>query len=117
MHIASAPHTHSKTWTAGEITFEELVSWLDEPALTKECGGYLLGQLAGGRRSRSTVLARDAITLDADSARADLPDLVELRLEPPITSTARFGIVRLADRATAPAFDLVRQRILELLHD
>ena len=78
MHIASAPYAHSKTWTAGTISFEELVSWLDEPALTKECGGYLLGQLAGGRRSKSTVLARDAITLDADSARADLPDLVEL---------------------------------------
>ena len=78
MHIATAPHAYSKTWTAGTISFEELVSWLDEPALTKECGGYLLGQLAGGRRSKSTVLARDAITLDADSARADLPDLVEL---------------------------------------
>ena len=73
MHIASAPYAHSKTWTAGTISFEELVSWLDEPALTKECGGYLLGQLAGGRRSKRTVLARDAITLDADSARSDLP--------------------------------------------
>lgn len=78
MHIASAPYAHSKTWTAGTISFEELASWLDEPALTKECGGYLLGQLAGGRRSKRTVLARDAITLDADSARSDLPELVEM---------------------------------------
>lgn len=76
MRVATAPYAHSKTWTAGELSFEDLVSWLDEPALVKECGGYLLGQLAGGRRSKSTVLARDAITLDADAAEADLPERV-----------------------------------------
>lgn len=66
MKIATAPRADSKRWTQNEITFEELASWTDEPALTKQCGNYVLGELKGSRRTKDTVLARSAFTLDAD---------------------------------------------------
>ena len=89
----------------------QLVERYGPKAHPSDCVTLYCNELAGlvdAARSSDTILL---------AIRGAAPDLVELRLEPPITSTARFGIVRLADRATAPAFDLVRQRILELLHD
>ena len=93
-----------------EIT-RQLVERYGPAAHPSDCVTLYCNELAGlveAARSSDTVLL---------AIRDAAPDLVELRMEPPMTSTARFGIVRLAERATAPAFDLVRQRILELLHD
>jgi DNA-binding transcriptional LysR family regulator len=49
------------------------------------------------------------------AVRAAAPDLVELKLTPPLDATARFGLVTLARRTEAPALalvrDLMRQRL------
>jgi DNA-binding transcriptional LysR family regulator len=47
----------------------------------------------------------DAVLL---AVRAAAPDLVELRLNPALNATARFGLVTLARRTESPALDLVR---------
>lgn len=56
----------------------------------------------------------DAIVL---AIRASAPDLVELRLSPAMTATARFGLVTLAARSESPVMPLVREMIERLLHD
>ncbi len=47
----------------------------------------------------------DAVLL---AVRAAAPDLVELKLAPPLDATARFGLVTLARRTESPALELVR---------
>jgi DNA-binding transcriptional LysR family regulator len=47
----------------------------------------------------------DAVLL---AVRAAAPDLVELKLTPPLDATARFGLVTLARRTESPALELVR---------
>ncbi|HET9978162.1 MAG TPA: LysR family transcriptional regulator [Burkholderiaceae bacterium] len=56
----------------------------------------------------------DAVLL---AVRAAAPDLVELRLSPPLDASARFGLVTLARRTEAPALDLVRQLMRQRLRD
>jgi DNA-binding transcriptional LysR family regulator len=47
----------------------------------------------------------DAVLL---AVRAAAPDLVELKLAPPLDASARFGLVTLARRTESPALELVR---------
>jgi DNA-binding transcriptional LysR family regulator len=54
--------------------------------------------------------ARDSDTLVL-AVRAAAPDLVELRLDPPLDTTARYGLVTLAGRSRAPALP----KVLELV--
>ena len=49
--------------------------------------------------------------------RAAAPDLVELKMQPAIAATARFGLVTLRRRTTPPALDIVRALMAELLVD
>jgi len=56
----------------------------------------------------------DAVLL---AVRAAAPDLVELKLTPPLDATARFGLVTLARRTEAPALELVRQLMRQRLRD
>ena len=70
--IATAPLRDSKKWTQDTITWEELTSWVKAPASKKECGNYVLGTLRGTVRSKTTIVSRSALTLDSDSANADL---------------------------------------------
>lgn len=49
--------------------------------------------------------------------RAAAPDLLELRLTPAMTATARFGLVTLAARSESPVMPLIRELIERLLHD
>jgi DNA-binding transcriptional LysR family regulator len=51
------------------------------------------------------------------AVRADAPDLVELKLDPPLNAQARFALVTLAGRTEAPALGLVRQLAAALLKD
>ncbi len=60
------------------------------------------------------VRQSDAVLL---AIRSAAPDLVELVLKPPISATARFGIVTLARRAEPPALPIVRNLIAEVMHD
>ncbi|MCY1312478.1 hypothetical protein D9M70_629050 [compost metagenome] len=41
------------------------------------------------------------------------PDLVELRMEPPMRGTARFGLVTLRQRTEAPALAILRRLMKE----
>lgn len=56
----------------------------------------------------------DAVLL---AIRAAAPDLVELRMTPPIERVARFGLVTLRRRTEAPGLAIVRELIQELMHD
>jgi DNA-binding transcriptional LysR family regulator len=56
----------------------------------------------------------DAVLL---AVRAAAPDLVELKLTPPLDATARFGLVTLARRTESPALELVRAVMRERLRD
>jgi DNA-binding transcriptional LysR family regulator len=49
--------------------------------------------------------------------RAAAPDLVELKMKPPMTGVARFGLVTLRQRTEAPALPIVRELMQALLHD
>lgn len=56
----------------------------------------------------------DAVLL---AIRAAAPDLVELRMKPPMERTARFGLITLRRRTEAPGLAIVRQLMESLLHD
>jgi DNA-binding transcriptional LysR family regulator len=56
----------------------------------------------------------DAVLL---AIRAAAPDLVELKMKPPMERTARFGLVTLRRRTPAPGLAIVRALMQELLHD
>jgi DNA-binding transcriptional LysR family regulator len=56
----------------------------------------------------------DAVLL---AVRAAAPDLLELRLDPALDATARFGLVTLARRTEAPALELVRSLMRQRLRD
>jgi len=56
----------------------------------------------------------DAVLL---AVRAAAPDLIELKLTPPLDATARFGLVTLARRTEAPALELVRRLMQQRLRD
>lgn len=65
--ISTAPHTDSKRWTEGAITWNELADRLSEPSDHKDCGGYVLGRLRGAVRRKTSIVDRNTVTLDADS--------------------------------------------------
>lgn len=44
----------------------------------KDVGGFVAGELKGGRRKKDCVISRSALTLDADYATMDLPDMIEM---------------------------------------
>lgn len=75
--IAAAPRKNSKSWPQLDPkSWDGLLEWLDldNPADHKECGGYVLGELKGRRRTKDSVISRSALTLDADYARSTLLD-------------------------------------------
>jgi DNA-binding transcriptional LysR family regulator len=61
------------------------------------------------------------ITRDGDTVllavRAVAPDLAELKLDPPLSTTARFGLVTLARRSEPPALALLRELMDRCLRD
>jgi DNA-binding transcriptional LysR family regulator len=56
----------------------------------------------------------DAVVL---AIRAAAPDLIELKMKPPLAATARFGMVTLRRRTSQPSLELVRALMAELLVD
>ena len=60
------------------------------------------------------VRQSDAVLL---AIRAAAPRLVELPVRPALEASARFGLATLAGRTEAPALRIVREMIVELLHD
>src|SRR6187551_103601 len=64
--IATAPKRDSKTWKNEVITWDDFKKWCDKPGNIKESGNYVFGRLNGTRRSKQTIEARSALTLDVD---------------------------------------------------
>lgn len=70
--------THnSKKWFPETITWEVFVEKAQEPATKKNCGAYMAGKANSINRKGSHVEYRTMVTLDADSADADLPARVQ----------------------------------------
>jgi DNA-binding transcriptional LysR family regulator len=61
-------------------------------------------------------VARDSDTVLL-AIRVAAPDLVELKMNPPLAATARFGLVTLRRRTTPPALDVVQALMAQLLVD
>lgn len=78
MAVATAPRKNSKYWSAGTLSWPQLVAWVKDPADEKECGNYLLGTLKGKERRKDTVESRSALALDADYAE---PEILETLAE------------------------------------
>lgn len=92
--IATAPKRDSRHWTAGTVTWDEIVEWMESPADKKEAGNYVLGTLKPDtivvhkkgeqpcgpnlHRRKDLVLSRSAITLDVDYPKRGFADQVEL---------------------------------------
>src|SRR6478752_5344695 len=64
--IATAPKRDSKTWKNDVVTWDEFKRWCANPDNKKEAGNYVFGRLNGTRRSKRTIEARSALTLDVD---------------------------------------------------
>ena len=64
--IATAPKRDSKTWKNEVITWDDFKTWCANPGNIKESGNYVFGRLNGTRRSKQTIEARSALTLDVD---------------------------------------------------
>lgn len=60
------------------------------------------------------VRCSDAVVL---TIRASAPDLVELRMSPPLNAKARFGLVTIASRTEPPLLDKVRDLMRAVLTD
>lgn len=88
--IATAPKRNSFHWEQGEITWAELLSWLDAPANHKACGNYVLGTLRQTtvrhkpedppctklHRNKLAVVNRGVLTMDVDHPDAEFLDRV-----------------------------------------
>jgi len=68
--IATAPKRDSKTWKNEVVTWDDFKGWCANPGNKKESGNYVFGRLNGTRRSKSTIEARSALTLDVDFPQA-----------------------------------------------
>lgn len=68
--IATAPKRDSKTWKNEVVTWDDFKGWLAKPDNKKESGNYVLGRLRGTRRSKRTIEARSALSLDVDFPQA-----------------------------------------------
>lgn len=69
----------SKIYTAGTITWGELIEMAKNPDDHKECGLYVLGRFKGKRRTNATLIDRCALTLDVDAPKPSF--LVDALLE------------------------------------
>jgi hypothetical protein len=71
LHVAIAPQPalNCTNWQPRQVTWDQYVERVTRPpGTTKDCGGYVFGQLTAPRRLKDTIHARSAITLDADHA-------------------------------------------------
>lgn len=77
LDIFTAPNRNSRHWTAGTITWEEILSWMETPDDKKQAGNYVLGRFQSSRRTKATLQDRCAITLDADFPTGDFIQRVQ----------------------------------------
>lgn len=75
--IITAEAVNAKVWRRQEVQWPDLLDWAARPALTRECGGYVLGTFLTSERTLTSLASRSALTLDADKALPELPDHVK----------------------------------------
>lgn len=78
LNIVTAPRRNSYHWEQSTISWDELVTWMIDPADTKESGNYILGTLRETTRTHGNttctdlhrnsdaIVTRDALMLDVD---------------------------------------------------
>ena len=78
LNIVTAPRRNSYHWEQSTISWDELVTWMIDPAETKESGNYILGTLRETTRTHGNttctdlhrnsdaIVTRDALMLDVD---------------------------------------------------
>lgn len=109
--IATAPKRDSKTWKNGVITWDDFKTWCASPGNLKESGNYVFGRLNGTRRSKQTIEARSALTLDVDFPAGGF--LADVQMLPfnliwhttysSTPESERFRIIIPLDREVSPA--------------
>lgn len=110
-------------------TFEDLLAYpIASTPLSDEVARVLVGRYGAQAHPEHCVTLRceelpslvavarhsDAVLL---AIRAAAPDLVELKLQPPLQATARFGLVTLRRRTDPPGLAVVRDLMAKALAD
>ena len=89
--VTTAPKRDSRHWAAGQVTWAELIQWMEHPARTKACGNYVLGRFSKTtvrhpgldlpctnlHRTKMSIELRGALTLDVDHPLPDFKDRVQ----------------------------------------
>ncbi len=96
MKISVGNSRTDKHWNLKEVSVDEFSKMLSQTKRTaetvaqfkklskaqqdniKDVGGFVAGELRNGIRKKDMVISRSAITLDADYATLDLPDMIEM---------------------------------------
>lgn len=96
MKISIGNSRMDRHWNLQDISLDDFVKRLSQTKRTaetveqfkkmtkaqqdsiKDVGGFVAGELKGGRRKKDCVISRSALTLDADYATMDLVDMLEM---------------------------------------
>lgn len=96
MKISIGNSRMDRRWNLQDISLDDFVKRLSQTKRTaetveqfkkmtkaqqdsiKDVGGFVAGELKGGRRKKDCVMSRSALTLDADYATMDLVDMLEM---------------------------------------
>jgi DNA-binding transcriptional LysR family regulator len=113
----------------GALVFEDLLRYpVASTPLSDEVARVLVGLYGTAANPNACVTLRceelpslvevarhsDTVLL---AIRAAAPDMVELKLQPPLVATARFGLVTLKRRTEPPGLSAVREFMARLLKD
>lgn len=93
--VATARKRNSQHWTNSAVTWGEILDWMKTPVRVKESGNYLMGTLRPTtrqhnpedkpctklHRTKDAVVTRSALTLDLDSPRPGLAEVLPLVLD------------------------------------
>lgn len=90
LDITTAPKRDSRHWTAGQVTWEDVIDMMTDVAKTKACGNYVLGRFkkttvrhpgidlpcTNLHRTKVAIELRGALTLDVDYPGDDFREKV-----------------------------------------
>lgn len=134
LNIATAPRMNSNHWEQATISWDEIITWMIDPANKKEAGGYVLGTLEetdhfhdgkkcfGMHRLKNAVVSRDALTLDSDTPADDFLDRIkDLKVKMLIHTTFnskpdkhRYRVIIPLSRSVSPLeYSIIASNIME----
>lgn len=134
----TAPKRDSFHWTPGNVTWSEIKSWMDTPALKKACGNYVLGTMVettdvhkpstvectAFHRTKTSMRTRGVVTLDVDHPESTfLIDALLLPYRALIHTTysstpkePRYRLLVPLDRSVAPdEYHVIASAIMQTL--